>query len=658
MSSAYKGSAGRDESGFGEFFRYHGWLAPGIRLFRSIGFPAKAMWVAAVFMLPIAVLLAQLGLSTHEQVSTARSERVGIVYVRDLLDLVGAAQARRGAAIAKAGDLAGAQERVKAAWTRLEAREAQLGEAFGTADAFKALRDLHEALAATPRRADLDATFKAHSELIGAAFALLRKVDDGSGLALDPDRDTYHMMMMSTLRGPMQTENTAKLLALGAQVLQDGQVSQSQRDWLHEWAAVLGFLDEDVENSYTEGIASDPEVAKVFDMKGTDVASTAFNEAVQKDLLGGTLGANAAAFRTLGDEAVRRQGELNAQVMARLDEQLLARVERLQFRFAEDVVLAAFCVALAAYLMLAFYRVMKGGMEEVAGHLHEIAVGNLATHPKPWGRDEAAQLMLTLAEMQASLRRLVGAVRDGANGVQTASREIAAASVDLSQRTERSAASLQQTSASMEQIADTLKRSSTSVDTAASSVSQNAEVASRGGKAIAQVVATMSGISASSTKIGEIIGVIDGIAFQTNILALNAAVEAARAGEHGRGFAVVASEVRALAGRSATAAKEIKGLIGESIERVGSGSAVVANAGELIHAVVGNAERIAVLMREVDENTRSQNRSVGEVSTAVHDLDRTTQQNAALVEETAAASNALAAQAQKLSDEVANFRLE
>jgi methyl-accepting chemotaxis protein len=301
--------------------------------------------------------------------------------------------------------------------------------------------------------------------------------------------------------------------------------------------------------------------------------------------------------------------------------------------------------------------VMMGGLREVSGHLQAITKGNLSTAPKPWGNDEAAQLMVTMGEMQSSLRRIVQVVLDGAANVQMASGEIASASMNLSQRTEQNAASLQQTSASMEHISEGMRQSFTTVEIATRSAHANAAAANRGGEAIAEVVSTMQGIRASSAKISEIIGVIDGIAFQTNILALNAAVEAARAGDQGRGFAVVATEVRALAGRSAQAAKEIKTLIGSSIDQVESGADVVAKAGTSMTDVVDSAAQISKLMSEIASGTRVQTHGVGEVSSAVRQLDESTQQNAALVEQTAAASGSLADQAQRLSSEVAFFRL-
>jgi methyl-accepting chemotaxis protein len=241
--------------------------------------------------------------------------------------------------------------------------------------------------------------------------------------------------------------------------------------------------------------------------------------------------------------------------------------------------------------------------------------------------------------------------------VQVASAEISSATVDLSRRTEQSAASLEETAASTEEIASTVRQTADNVDDAMAIVRDNASAASRGGEVIGQVVHTMDGIRTASSKIGEIIGVIEGIAFQTNILALNAAIEAARAGEQGRGFAVVASEVRALAARSGDAAKEIKTLITASLEQVQSGTRVVADAGSTIGVIVNNADRIAQMMGAISAATREQSGGVGQVGAAVQELDQATQQNAALVEQTAAAVLTLSEQADRLAREVSFFRV-
>ena len=287
-----------------------------------------------------------------------------------------------------------------------------------------------------------------------------------------------------------------------------------------------------------------------------------------------------------------------------------------------------------------------------------IAEGDLSRSIDVQGRDELADLLGSLAQMQGSLRSLVGQVRSTSDSIGTASAEIATGNQDLSSRTEQTASNLQQTASSMEQLTGTVKQSADSARQANQLASSAAEVAARGGVVVSQVVATMEDINASSKKIADIIGVIDGIAFQTNILALNAAVEAARAGEQGRGFAVVASEVRSLAQRSAEAAKEIKGLIGASVEKVEGGSRLVADAGKTMKEIVGSVQRVSDIIGEITAAASEQSEGIGQVNGAVTQLDQMTQQNAALVEESAAAAESLKEQAVRLAQVVGTFRLD
>jgi methyl-accepting chemotaxis protein len=273
------------------------------------------------------------------------------------------------------------------------------------------------------------------------------------------------------------------------------------------------------------------------------------------------------------------------------------------------------------------------------------------------GRNEVSQLLQALSTMQDKLSQVVCSVRSGSEGVASASAQIASGNHDLSARTEQQASALEQTAASMEELSATVKQNADSARTANQLAMSASSTAVQGGEVVAQVVDTMKGINESSRKISDIISVIDGIAFQTNILALNAAVEAARAGEQGRGFAVVASEVRSLAGRSANAAKEIKHLIHASVQRVDQGSALVDRAGTTMTEVVSAIKRVTDLMGEISAASNEQSQGVSQVGEAVSQMDQVTQQNAALVEEMAAAASSLKAQAQDLVGTVAVFKL-
>ena len=286
-----------------------------------------------------------------------------------------------------------------------------------------------------------------------------------------------------------------------------------------------------------------------------------------------------------------------------------------------------------------------------------VSKGDLTCEVVAEGNDELAHLQRSLDSMVSGLRKVVTSVRAGVDSVATASDQIASGNSDLSARTEQQASSLEQTAASMEQLSSTVKQNTDSARQANQLAAAASDVAGRGGKAVGQVVETMGEIEASSRKIAEIIGVIDGIAFQTNILALNAAVEAARAGEQGRGFAVVAGEVRNLAQRSAQAAREIKSLIADSVAKVESGSRQVTDAGKTMRDLVDQVRRVTDLLAEIASATMEQNSGISQVNTAVTQLDQMTQQNAALVEESAAAAASLREQAVQLAQSVATFKV-
>ena len=321
------------------------------------------------------------------------------------------------------------------------------------------------------------------------------------------------------------------------------------------------------------------------------------------------------------------------------------------------LVFSLVALGLGAWFAVALTRSITRPLQGAAEVADAIAHFNL-TQPVPaGGGDETGKLLGSLGGMQAQLLKLIGDVRGSAESIGTASAEIATGNHDLSARTEQTASNLQEVAASMTQLTGTVRQTADSAMTANQLSSSAAETAQRGGSVMGQVVATMGEISESSRRIADIIGTIDGIAFQTNILALNAAVEAARAGEQGRGFAVVASEVRSLAQRSAEAAKEIKTLIGASVERVESGSRLVEDAGGAMTEIVASVQRVADIIGEISAASREQSDGIQQVNAAIGQLDQMTQQNAALVEESAAAAESLKEQSQRLAGAISVFRL-
>ena len=321
------------------------------------------------------------------------------------------------------------------------------------------------------------------------------------------------------------------------------------------------------------------------------------------------------------------------------------------------VLLTAVSVVIALVLGVFLARSIAKPLSQAIGIADAVAAGDLTREIQSDGNDEVAHLQEAMRGMVHNLRKLVSSVRVGVDSVAVASGQIASGNQDLSTRTEHQASSLEQTASSMEQLSSTVRQNAESARQANQLAVAASEVAGRGGEAVGNVVETMGQIQASSRKIAEIIGVIDGIAFQTNILALNAAVEAARAGEQGRGFAVVAGEVRSLAQRSAQAAREIKGLIADSVEKVESGSRQVTEAGTTMQDLVSQVRRVTDLLGEIASATVEQSSGIGLVNNAVTQLDEMTQQNAALVEQSAAAAASLRSQAEQLAQAIAIFKL-
>jgi methyl-accepting chemotaxis protein len=320
--------------------------------------------------------------------------------------------------------------------------------------------------------------------------------------------------------------------------------------------------------------------------------------------------------------------------------------------------LAASAAALSVGVAVLSTRSITGPLGQVIDIARRVADGDLTSEIAVDGRDEAGQMMAALRHMNASLIRIVGEVRNSTESMASTSGEIASGNQDLSARTESQASSLAQTSSSMRELTDTVHQNADNARQANTLAAQASEVAARGGAVVTHVIATMGSITQSSKKIADIIGVIDGIAFQTNILALNAAVEAARAGEQGRGFAVVASEVRNLAQRSAAAAKEIKLLIGDSVDKVREGSTLVEQAGVTMREVVESVRRVTDIMGEISAASVEQSAGIAQVSQTIVQMDETTQQNAAMVEQAAAAAASMQQQAARLARAVSVFKLD
>jgi methyl-accepting chemotaxis protein len=646
---------------FIEFFKHHGAWAPGVKLFRNIDFTAKAILISTVFMLPILFLAYAYVSAKQEVASVAELERVGTAYAKEIIPLMRVAQLNRMAATAaakgsappNASDLASQYD---SALKRLADVETKHGAAIGTAEFYKAFTA--QAGAARAASGGPDSVFAAHTKAIEELSALLDQALDGSGLSLDPAIETYYLMDAAMVRAPNMAEAMAKMRGVGNAVLLAGEITPAQSSIINQNFPMASFHSKGFDFGLDKVLKARPDLKTDIEHGGVSKAMRDYLNEVERIFLKGELvKADREAFVALANKAIDGQFELNARLITTLDKLLAERDTQTLRERNVALVILFLCVALAFYMFRSFHLVTHGGLREVQRHLESMTDGDLTTSPKPWGNDEAARLMFTLSDMQHSLRAIVTQVRGTSESIVQASTQIASASADLSSRTEETAANLEESAASVEQVSSTVKNTADNARQAADIASSNTKVAERGGDVITKVVTTMETINSSSSKISDIIGTIDGIAFQTNILALNAAVEAARAGEQGRGFAVVASEVRSLAQRSAEAAKEIKVLISGSVQQVREGAEVVQVAGDAISEIVTSAKQMNSIINEISVASHEQSSGISQVSASVQELDRMTQQNAALVEETAAAAASLNQQAVDLAKEVARFKL-
>ena len=501
---------------------------------------------------------------------------------------------------------------------------------------------------------------KLHTQLITEELLLSEEVLDEFGLSLDPNMDSYTLIQASLVNMPWLAENLGIMRAQGTGFLAQGNLPPESKAMLQALKKRAIELQGDMFRNLKKATDTNPAMKAALDAK-----AESSRLAVDKTLaLADRELINASELKLPApeyfDEFTRTIDSLydfNAIAMQSMIISLDARVSDLHQTEYGLIFLQLLGLVTAVALAMVFVRSITGPVSEAVTIARAVADGDLHLQVPVRGSNELGQLMQALDDMREHLAQVVSQVRQGSEGVATASAEIAQGNNDLSARTEQQASALEETAASMEELSSTVRQNADNAKQANQLALNASTVAVQGGEVVGQVVETMKGINESSRKISDIISVIDGIAFQTNILALNAAVEAARAGEQGRGFAVVASEVRSLAGRSAEAAKEIKALINTSVERVEHGSALVDKAGATMTEVVSSIRRATDLMGVISAANSEQSLGVSQVGEAVTQMDQVTQQNAALVEEMAAAASSLKSQAHELVNVVAVFRL-
>ncbi len=648
--------------GLREFFRYHGIWAPGVRMFRAIGFSSKAAIISAVFVLALIVpmlgllqkLEEQIGFSQREQAGVAAMQRF-LPVLKGVIDVRNATRANLGGFDAK-DDYTQGRATVDEALSRFDTELKAQADPLNLRPQFDALRTAWQGTAQAAMGVD-DKKRTVFGPVTHASIALLEAIGDNSNLVLDPEVDTFYLINALVISLPRTMEDLGQVWGWGTfAAAQQGLLPPDLLRYSVWNAGVKRGLD-DARGFFKRALHQNPTLAKEVAFEPAFTKAEALRKRLEGDALAGGMVFEPAEVYAEGRTAVAAMAGLYERAMPALNARLQHRIDAMRADRLQRMGQVGLLLALAMYLFYCFRKVTEGGLNEVAFHINAMRDGDLTTRPRAWGRDEAARLMITLSDMQAALRSIVQDVREASTQLVDSSDAIAQGAHDLSARTEQTAANLEETAASMEQISATVRETAEHAQAASGHAERNAHLADRGAQVMGQVAHTMRGIGEDAHRISDITGVIDGLAFQTNLLALNAAVEAARAGEQGRGFAVVAAEVRALAQRSADAARQITQLIQDSNERVRLGAGVVQQATGTMGEIGLSAQEVRDLLGEIATGSREQSSGVAQVGAAVQDLDRVTQANVSLVDETASAANELRSHARALQDRVARFKL-
>ncbi|ABN92493.1 methyl-accepting chemotaxis protein [Burkholderia pseudomallei] len=634
-------------------------FGPGMRLMARMKLPRKLVILAALFIVPlVAALYATLAVAWHAY-ATTQGERDGISILETTQDLLKAVQVRRGAG---ASVLAG-NEAMRAKFDAASASAGRLAatlkqqvrgtDRFDIVTAVDALASEYGKVAAGGLGTSAAALFGSHTDVIHAIFLFEKDLAVASRLGVDPDASNYHLIDSVLFVLPGTAETVGVLRGKGAAALVGGALDEADK---RELAVRAGSLAEQMSviRHHLDRM-KDRLGAGVPD--GVDLGAVAAFQRAAAALAGGDASIDAKAYFQRGTDAIDALYRVHGTLAQQLRERLAARAHAEQVKVAAILALSVVLVACALYLFVAFAMSTHEDVAQLSDCMRAVGDGDLRARLAVRGGDEFAFIKRGFNALLDVWAQTLTETRRVADSVMVGSQQIAAGNLDLSGRTETQAASLEQTAASMEELTSTVRHNASNASHASTLSAAASERAADTGRIVTHAVSLMTRIHDSSNRMAEIVTVIEGIAFQTNILALNAAVEAARAGEQGKGFAVVAGEVRALAHRSATAAKDVKELIHESIRHVTDGSSLFQRADDAIRSVNASIKSVDTVVSEIAKASEQQSDGIEQVNAAITQMDEVTQRNAALVEESAAASASLREQAEHMGKLVGRFVL-
>jgi methyl-accepting chemotaxis protein len=634
---------------------------PGMTLMRSLRFPAKIAVISVVLLLPLTWLTASALLASRESLDSTLREARGNPLIGLSLDVIAQTQKHRGLVnralagdASVEGDLAQNRAALKAAIGALQSALIQHPE-FDLVPDWQPTRRVLESLAqgdVPPQPAD---SFRLHTQQVDAMRRFLSRAAESSGLLLDPEGAPFHLMHLAVEPLAVWTEALGQMRGRGAALLRAGEASAAERAEIIAQARLLNHTlvsAEDIVAALKRTGETPPK-----DLPQALAAARDFAQHAESTFSAAKLSGDPAAYFDAGTAAIGQALHIGQATTQRLQALLDERADRLQTLWFIQLLAGLGTVLGVAYLSAVFFRTSFGAIRVLQGSVNQLAAGDFATHVRLRGTDELSVVGQSLDAMTGRLSEMVADVRSNSSMVAQAGLSLAADTKALSERTEAQASSLEQTTASVQELSGAVRKNAQGAEAASGVAARVQAIAEDGGSAIQSAVAAMQDIQTSSSRVQEIVSVIEGISFQTNILALNAAVEAARAGEQGRGFAVVASEVRSLAQRSAESAREIKSLIAASVQHVNTGVASVDGASHTFAEIVQGIREVASRVHEIKTSTAEQSSGLDQIAQAVHHIDEITQRNAQMVESAFNSSSQLSGRAERLSAAVSNFKL-